>query len=213
MCLTTCAFVSHLIHALGRLFSAILDGEMMVWDPMLEKYLPFGTLKTSALGTYRNWVVSYPVLTVVEFLRQGSWSRQAPTMLYVVSHSPSISLTRSYCFYIVKIFDILYTNILGTEKVLTGETLTERVKVLKSKIPGLAEHNISFFKEIPGRFEFALQRPGKTVKDVEAFLEEVVEARGEGLVLKKHRSGYVLGGREARWWVKVGYRVRIFGSV
>jgi len=30
--------------------SLILDGEMMVWDPEIEKYLPFGNLKTSALG-------------------------------------------------------------------------------------------------------------------------------------------------------------------
>lgn len=30
--------------------SIILDGEMLVWDPILEKYLAFGTLKTAALG-------------------------------------------------------------------------------------------------------------------------------------------------------------------
>jgi hypothetical protein len=30
--------------------SIILDGEMLVWDPSLEKYLAFGTLKTAALG-------------------------------------------------------------------------------------------------------------------------------------------------------------------
>lgn len=28
----------------------ILDGEMLVWDPILEKYLAFGTLKTAASG-------------------------------------------------------------------------------------------------------------------------------------------------------------------
>jgi hypothetical protein len=32
------------------MFSCILDGEMMVWDPMLDKYLAFGTLKTAATG-------------------------------------------------------------------------------------------------------------------------------------------------------------------
>ena len=30
--------------------SCILDGEMMVWDPALDKYLGFGTLKTAAIG-------------------------------------------------------------------------------------------------------------------------------------------------------------------
>lgn len=29
----------------------ILDGEMLVWDPVAGRNLPFGTLKTAALGT------------------------------------------------------------------------------------------------------------------------------------------------------------------
>lgn len=33
-----------------RQCSCILDGEMLVWDPLLEKYLAFGSLKTAALG-------------------------------------------------------------------------------------------------------------------------------------------------------------------
>lgn len=36
---------------LADLFSIILDGEMMVWDPVSQRNLPFGTLKTAALGT------------------------------------------------------------------------------------------------------------------------------------------------------------------
>lgn len=28
----------------------ILDGEMLVWDPVSERYLPFGTLKSHAGG-------------------------------------------------------------------------------------------------------------------------------------------------------------------
>lgn len=31
-------------------FRIILDGEMLVWDPISERNLPFGTLKTAALG-------------------------------------------------------------------------------------------------------------------------------------------------------------------
>jgi DNA ligase 4 len=38
--------------------SIILDGEMLVWDPVSGRNLPFGTLKTAALGmfslTYRD---------------------------------------------------------------------------------------------------------------------------------------------------------------
>ena len=34
-----------------QVFSIILDGEMLVWDPVSERNLPFGTLKTAALGS------------------------------------------------------------------------------------------------------------------------------------------------------------------
>ena len=34
------------------LLSVILDGEMLVWDPVSERNLPFGTLKTAALGKW-----------------------------------------------------------------------------------------------------------------------------------------------------------------
>ena len=33
-------------------YRIILDGEMLVWDPVSERNLPFGTLKTAALGVY-----------------------------------------------------------------------------------------------------------------------------------------------------------------
>lgn len=32
------------------LYRIILDGEMLVWDPVSERNLPFGTLKTAAIG-------------------------------------------------------------------------------------------------------------------------------------------------------------------
>ena len=32
--------------------SCILDGEMLVYDPLLGRYLAFGTLKSAALGTF-----------------------------------------------------------------------------------------------------------------------------------------------------------------
>ena len=37
-----------------RPLSIILDGEMLVWDPISGRNLPFGTLKTAALGTSRS---------------------------------------------------------------------------------------------------------------------------------------------------------------
>lgn len=32
------------------MYRIILDGEMLVWDPVSERNLPFGTLKTAAIG-------------------------------------------------------------------------------------------------------------------------------------------------------------------
>ena len=38
------------------LLSIILDGEMLVWDPAAERNLPFGTLKTAALGAMISYI-------------------------------------------------------------------------------------------------------------------------------------------------------------
>jgi ATP-dependent DNA ligase len=40
----------HIASILTIFNSVILDGEMLVWDPVSERNLPFGTLKTAALG-------------------------------------------------------------------------------------------------------------------------------------------------------------------
>jgi hypothetical protein len=39
---------------------------MLVWDPSLEKYLAFGTLKTAALGKSRVFDLAYVELTRVD---------------------------------------------------------------------------------------------------------------------------------------------------
>ncbi len=49
--LTSEKFHSHnIIKFLTWQCSVILDGEMLVWDPVSERNLPFGTLKSAALG-------------------------------------------------------------------------------------------------------------------------------------------------------------------
>jgi DNA ligase-4 len=42
---------STFVHFRPRL---ILDGEMLVWDPVSERNLPFGHLKTAALGSHER---------------------------------------------------------------------------------------------------------------------------------------------------------------
>jgi ATP-dependent DNA ligase len=43
------------VRPLLKFYSIILDGEMLVWDPVSERNLPFGTLKTAALGNSTNY--------------------------------------------------------------------------------------------------------------------------------------------------------------
>lgn len=45
--------------------SIILDGEMLVWDPVSERNLPFGTLKTAALGEWDVTAVSFEIFTML----------------------------------------------------------------------------------------------------------------------------------------------------
>ncbi|CAE6385973.1 unnamed protein product [Rhizoctonia solani] len=73
------------IHAAfdDRIEDCILDGEMMVWDPMLDKYLAFGTLKTAAtdiLGKIDTWdnESPRPCFKVFDILLLRNPSRPAP---------------------------------------------------------------------------------------------------------------------------------------
>ncbi|RDB23717.1 DNA ligase 4 [Hypsizygus marmoreus] len=128
-----------------RIDDIILDGEMLVWDPVSERNLPFGTLKTAALDKSKK------------------------------EHNPRP------CF---KVFDLLYLN---------GQSLLHRSTSFRKK-------NLrNCLKEITGRIEFTVEFKGKTAKDVRMRMDEVMAARGEGLVLKHPLSKYVLNGRNMDW--------------
>ncbi|KAI3619578.1 dna ligase iv [Moniliophthora roreri] len=123
----------------------ILDGEMLVWDPVSERNLPFGTLKTAALDKSKKELNPRP------------------------------------CF---KIFDLLYLN----NKSLLDRTTSSRKKNLRNCLT-----------EVKGRVEFVEDFKGKTAKDVREKMEEIMNNRGEGLVVKHPRSKYVLNGRNMDW--------------
>ncbi|KAJ6621385.1 DNA ligase 4 [Mycena sp. CBHHK59/15] len=128
-----------------RVEDIILDGEMLVWDPVSQRNLPFGTLKTAALDKSKK------------------------------EHNPRP------CF---KVFDLLYLN---------GQSLIQKSTATRKK------NMRACLKEIKGRIEFAVEYRGKTAKDVRARMDEVMEARGEGLVIKHPASQYVLNGRNMDW--------------
>ncbi|KGB77341.2 hypothetical protein CNBG_3179 [Cryptococcus deuterogattii R265] len=46
----------------------ILDGEMMVWDPVVERYLAFGTLKSAALDHFNDETAPRPCFKVFDIL-------------------------------------------------------------------------------------------------------------------------------------------------
>lgn len=89
---------------------------------------------------------------------------------------------------LVKIFDLLYLN---------GMPLIHKSVVFRKR------NLCACVKEIKGRMEFIEEYEGKTISDVRKCLERVMEARGEGLILKHPKSVYVLNGRN-KDWVKVG---------
>lgn len=128
-----------------RVDDIILDGEMLVWDPISERLLPFGTLKTAALDKSKQELNPRP------------------------------------CF---KVFDLLYLNGMSLHK----KSLKFRKRNLRACI-----------KDIPGRIEFITEFEGKTAKDVKQKMDDILAARGEGLILKHPNSEYVPNGRNKDW--------------
>lgn len=96
--------------------------------------------------------------------------------------------------YTVKVFDLLYLN---------GQSLiTKSTKFRKKNLRACVT-------PIKGHIEFVDEFVAKTAKDVREKMEEVMNDRGEGLVMKHPDSEYVLNGRNKDWIkVKPEYMVR-----
>lgn len=89
----------------------------------------------------------------------------------------------------VKVFDLLYLN---------GQPLLHHGVAFRKK-------NLrQCLKEIKGRIEFGMEWKGRTAKDIREKMDEIMESRGEGLVIKHPKSQYVLNGRNMDW-IKVCY--------
>lgn len=87
----------------------------------------------------------------------------------------------------VKVFDLLYLN---------GQSLIHKSTKFRKR-------NLrSCIKEIQGRLEFVVDFEARTAKDVRKKMEDIMAARGEGLVMKHPDAGYVLNGRN-KDWIKV----------
>jgi DNA ligase 4 len=84
----------------------------------------------------------------------------------------------------VKVFDLLYLN---------GQPLLQ--KSCKFRKRNLR----SCIREIRGRIEFVIEYQGSTAKDIRQRMEDVMNARGEGLVIKHPDAEYVLDARNKDW--------------
>ncbi|KAI5951697.1 LIG4 [Candida jiufengensis] len=93
---------------------------------------------------------------------------------------------KSYPYYLV--FDILYLN----GKDLTNYPLFFRKNILKKII-----------NPVPHRFEIHETRIGSGSADIERAVREVVQSRGEGLVLKHLQSKYFIDSYRNADWIKV----------
>lgn len=111
--------------------------------------------------------------------------------LTVWLHHSNASLSSLYT---VKVFDLLYLN---------GQSLiTKSTKFRKKNLRACVT-------PIKGHIEFVDEFVAKTAKDVREKMEEVMNDRGEGLVMKHPDSEYVLNGRNKDWIkVKPEYMVR-----
>lgn len=84
----------------------------------------------------------------------------------------------------VKVFDLLYLN----GQPLINKSTKFRKRNLKACIKG-----------IQGRIELVTDFEARTAMDVRKRMEDVMAARGEGLVMKHPDAGYILNGRNKDW--------------
>lgn len=152
---------------------------MLVWDPVSERNLPFGTLKTAALGELMPAQRVYGFYCVTKIR-----PKKSTILALAVCHVQLCIIYASNATTSDKVFDLLYLN---------GQSLLHRSTTFRKKN---MRHCI---KEITGRIEFAVEYKGKIAKDVRSRMDDVMAARGEGLVLKHPLSKYVLNGRNMDW--------------
>ena len=84
----------------------------------------------------------------------------------------------------VKVFDLLYLNGLP----LINKSTKFRKRNLKACIKG-----------IQGRIELVTEFEARTAMDVRKRMDDIMAARGEGLVMKHPDAGYILNGRNKDW--------------
>lgn len=153
---------------------------MLVWDPITERNLPFGTLKTAALGrSIPSFDHCILLTSIIDKSKKEHNPR--PCCLFI---SIRVLLPCTKYLHLVKIFDLLYLN--------DQSLLNTKVSIRKKNMR-------KYVKEIKGRIEYTTEFKAKSAKDVRERMDQVMAERGEGLVMKQPASAYVLNGRNNDW--------------
>lgn len=84
-------------------------------------------------------------------------------------------------------FDLLYLN---------GQSILKKSTMYRKK------NMRACIKEVSGRLEFTKEFSGTSAKDIREKMDEVMNDRGEGLVIKHPSSEYGLNARN-KDWIKV----------
>jgi DNA ligase-4 len=157
---------------------------MLVWDPIVEKYLAFGTLKTAALGETRDTETLGVLLKCTVQSEVGTKMLQDLAVCLRLNGPLEIGRTQLTPppRLAVKIFDVLFLN----DKCITHKRLSERKRLLRSS--RIFRDDLENFK---GRIEFAEESKGKTGKDIRNMLERILETK---CVARDHETRHsVLG--------------------
>ncbi|KAG8066153.1 hypothetical protein GUJ93_ZPchr0004g39623 [Zizania palustris] len=155
----------------------ILDGEMLVWDTVLNRFAEFGSNQEIAKAAREGLETDRQLCCILQF---------------------EMALIFSQCIDVA--FDILYA---GDTSVI-HQSLTERHEILRKVVRTLKGHleilvptgglNIHRPPDEPCWSIFA-----HNVDDVEKFFKDTIDNRDEGIVLKDLESKWEPGDRSGKW--------------
>ncbi|KAG5353805.1 hypothetical protein C0989_001922 [Termitomyces sp. Mn162] len=127
-----------------RIEDIILDGEMLVWDPISERNLPFGTLKSAALGIVPSLLIHYHLIN--SSLRQVEERAQPSSVLEV------------------KVFDLLYLNgqsLLDRSTTFRKKNMRSCLKEITGRIEFAVEYKGKTAKDIRERMDEVMAERGE----------------------------------------------------
>lgn len=142
---------------------------MLVWEPRMGKYMPFGNLKSFSTSRLDLQSISAPGAHIPSLLAETHFGPTDPRPVF-------------------KVFDVLYMRTTRGAQSLLEVPLYKRKQLLQS-----------IFTPKKAVLEFADTTKASTTAELKNFLERILEERGEGLVVKHPLSSYILAGRQQTW--------------